>query len=52
MNILENLYIQHFHQSGILIKEQQPGEQNLLFKLIKPTTSLTHAQNPTPTDTT
>jgi hypothetical protein len=52
MNILENFYIQQFHQNGTVIKEQQPGEQNILFKLIKPTTPLTHAQNPIPTDTT
>jgi hypothetical protein len=52
INILENWYIQQLHQSGILIKVQQPAKQNLLFKIIKPTTSLTHMQNPTPTDTT
>jgi hypothetical protein len=52
MNILENYYIQQFFQKGILIKEQQPGKQNILFKIIKPITGLTHVHNSIPTDTT
>jgi hypothetical protein len=52
MNILENYYIQQFFQNGILIKVQQPGEQNILFKIMKPTTGLTHAHNSIPTDAT
>jgi hypothetical protein len=43
MNILENFYIQYYHQNGTLIQEQQQGEQNIVFKIINPTTPSTHA---------
>jgi hypothetical protein len=43
MNIMENLYIQMYHQKESLINEQNPGEENPLFKLITPTTHNTHA---------
>jgi hypothetical protein len=45
MNILEHFYIQYLHQNGTLIQEQQ-GEQNILSKIINPTTPATHAQKP------
>jgi hypothetical protein len=45
MNILENVYIHDYYQKGTLIPEQQPGEQNILFNLIKktPTKPTAHA---------
>ena len=52
MNTLENFYIQQFHQNGSLIREQQQGEENLLFKIIKPPLVPAHAQKPNLTNTT
>jgi hypothetical protein len=37
MNATENFYIQIYRQQGLLIKEQIPGEENPLFKIITPT---------------
>ena len=52
MNTLEKFYIQQFHQNGSLIREQQQGEENLLFKIIKPPLVPAHAQKPNLTNTT
>ena len=37
MNATENFYIQIYHEQGLLINEQIPGEENPLFKFITPT---------------
>jgi hypothetical protein len=29
MNILDNFYIQQYFKNGTMIKEQQPGEENI-----------------------
>jgi hypothetical protein len=42
MNILENFYIQYYHQNGTLIQDQQQSEQNILFKIISPITPSMH----------
>jgi hypothetical protein len=34
MNIMEKLYIQHFHHLQLLINEQNHAQENPLFKLI------------------
>ena len=52
MNILENFYVQQYFQNGTMIKEQQPGEENILLKIIKPTAQHTHVHISTPTNTT
>ena len=37
MNITENLYIQLYHRQHLFIDEQNPAEENPLFKFITPT---------------
>jgi hypothetical protein len=51
-HILENFYIQQYYQNRTMIKKQQPGEENILFKIMKPITQHTHAHNAIPIDTT
>jgi hypothetical protein len=47
MNAIEILYIQIQHHQGLLINEQNPREENSLFRIIIPPTSLnTHAPKP------
>jgi len=45
MNCWEALYMQEFHQHGILIAEQQVSDSNPLYELINATKHRTHIRN-------